>query len=235
MTLPGATGLDGLRPPSAILFDWDNTLVDTWTVIHAALVPTFEAMGQRPWSLEECKQRVRGSARDEFPKLFGDRTPEATRLFYERFEETHLELLRALPGAEALLAQLTDQGFYLGVVSNKRGITLRKEAAHLGWERYFKRLVGATDAARDKPAPDPAYLALGRDGPAEPGAVWFVGDTDVDMLCAIRSGCVPVLLSDLAPGPGEFLDCRPRLHLGNCQALGELLVGGPVQRLQSTQ
>jgi phosphoglycolate phosphatase len=119
------------------------------------------------------------------------------------------------------------------VVSNKRGVTLRKEARHLGWDSLFRSLVGATDAPRDKPAPDPVYLALERAGPPAAGEVWFVGDTDIDMLCAVRAGCVPVLLREAPPAPGEFKGCKPRLHLGNCQALGELLVGGREQRLQS--
>ncbi len=216
----------GLPRPRAILFDWDNTLVDTWTVIHAALVPTFEAMGLAPWTLEECRQRVRGSARDEFPKLFGERTAEATKLFYEHFEATHLDLLRELPDAGALLAGLAGQGLYLGVVSNKRGTTLRKEAAHIGWDGHFRRLVGATDAARDKPAPDPVILALSEQGGGVPdGAVWFVGDTDIDMLCAVNAGCTPVLLRPDAPQPGEFQGCMPNLHVPDCRALAELLVG----------
>lgn len=215
-----------LPRPRAILFDWDNTLVDTWQVIHAALVPTFEFMGLEPWTLEECRQRVRGSARDEFPKLFGERTAEATKLFYERFEATHLEKLRELPGAGTLLAGLAGQGLYLGVVSNKRGTTLRKEAAHIGWDGHFRRLVGATDAAHDKPAPDPVLLALSAEGGGEPGEqVWFVGDTDIDMLCAVNAGCVPVLLRPEPPAAGEFVDCMPRLHVRDCRALAELLVG----------
>jgi len=220
------TPLAGRAKPRALLFDWDNTLVDTWQVIHAALVPTFELMGMAPWTLEECRQRVRGSARDEFPRLFGARTAEATRFFYERFEATHLQLLRELPGAGELVAGLAGQGFYLGVVSNKRGITLRKEAAHIGWDRHFRRLVGATDAARDKPAPDPVRLALAEhdaDGPGE--EVWFVGDTDIDMLCAVNAGCLPVLLRPEPPAAGEFPGCAPRLHVPDCRALAELLVG----------
>jgi phosphoglycolate phosphatase len=30
-----------MQRPRAILFDWDNTLVDSWAVIHEALVVTF--------------------------------------------------------------------------------------------------------------------------------------------------------------------------------------------------
>ena len=37
--------------PRALLFDWDNTLVDTWGAIHHALTVTFEAMGETPWTL----------------------------------------------------------------------------------------------------------------------------------------------------------------------------------------
>src|SRR5690606_3190282 len=58
-----------LPAPRAILFDWDNTLVDTWGVLHRALAATFEAFGRRPWTLEETKRNVRASARDAFPEL----------------------------------------------------------------------------------------------------------------------------------------------------------------------
>ena len=35
-------------PPRAIIFDWDNTLVDVWPAIHDALNTTFVAMDGRP-------------------------------------------------------------------------------------------------------------------------------------------------------------------------------------------
>ena len=60
--------MEGL--PKALVFDWDNTLVDSWVMIHRALERTFIAMGRRPWTLDEAKRRVRASARDAFPKLF---------------------------------------------------------------------------------------------------------------------------------------------------------------------
>jgi phosphoglycolate phosphatase len=61
----------GIRRPSAVLFDWDNTLVDSWAVIHAALNETFTAMDHPNWTREETEARVRGSLRDTFPGMFG--------------------------------------------------------------------------------------------------------------------------------------------------------------------
>ena len=210
------------EPPRALLFDWDNTLVDTWGVIHHALTATLKAMGHRPWSLEETRKRVRASARDGFPVLFGDRAEEATAIFYDTFEADHLAKLRARPGAEGMLAELAQAKLVLGVVSNKAGYLLRRESDHLGWTSLFHRLVGANDAPRDKPAVEAVDLALEGSGLARGPAVWFVGDTDIDMHCAVRAGCLPVLLRPEPPEAGEFGESEPRFHVVSCQALVEL-------------
>ncbi len=209
------------RPPRAILFDWDNTLVDTWGVIHRALATTLEAMGHKPWSLEETRKRVRASARDSFPALFGERADEAMAIFYGTFEAEHLAKLCARPGAGAMLARLAEAGLVLGVVSNKRGYLLRREAEHLGWTARFHRLVGADDARRDKPAVEAVDLALDGCGLARGPEVWFVGDTDIDMVCATRAGCRPVLLRPEPPGAGEFGESEPCFHVASCEALVE--------------
>ena len=157
-----------LRLPRAVLFDWDNTLVDSWGVIADALNITLVAMGQEAWTLAQTRERVKASLRDSFPAMFGTRWQEAEKIFYDRFQAHHLDLLAALPGAEALLTSLAERGIYQGVVSNKRGPFLRKEADHLDWNRFFGRVVGAGDAIRDKPAPEPVLMALDG-GPVAPG------------------------------------------------------------------
>ena len=209
-----------LPAPRALLFDWDNTLVDTWVVIHHALNVTLEAMGQASWTLEQTRARVRASARDSFPKLFGSRADEAMALFYGTYEREHLSRLQALPGAEEMLAGLADGSRYLGVVSNKKGSILRREAAHLGWDRWFGRLVGAEDAVADKPDRAAVDLALEESGLAAGPEVWFVGDTDIDMACAHAADCTAILLREAAPGTDEFGAHPPALHAATC---GELM------------
>ena len=212
-----------LPAPRAILFDWDNTLVDSWRSIHHALHVTFEHMGQTPWTLEETRQRVRASARDSFPKLFGDRADEASEVFFATYERDHLEKLDPLPGSAEMLAALADRRLPLAVVSNKLGRLLRKEAAHLGWDRHFIGVVGAGDAARDKPALDPIELALAETGLAPGPEIWFVGDTDIDLRCATAGGCTAVLLRPEGPGEGEFPGHEPQLHLTGCSALADAI------------
>jgi phosphoglycolate phosphatase len=200
------SGGDRERPltrPRAVLFDWDNTLVDSWRVIHRALEATFVAMGVEPWSLEQTRGRVRLSLRDSFPALFGARWEEAAERYYENYRALHLAEIAPLPGAQELLDALARSRTYMGLVSNKNGIFLRQEVAQLGWQGYFGAVVGATDAPEDKPAPAPVHLAL-RDSGVEAGPeVWFVGDTEIDALCARNAGCVPVLVWDSAALAGQ--------------------------------
>lgn len=207
------------RLPRAVVFDWDNTLVDTWPVIHDSMNAALAAMGHPGWSMEQTRERVRRSLREAFPPLFGERWQEARDIFYRRFEAIHLERLAICEGAEALIAALAGRGIPLCVVSNKMGENLRREAGHLGWERHFCRLVGASDAVRDKPATEPVDLALSDAGVRRDADVWFVGDTWVDMECAHNAGCTAILLRPTPPRDGEFAGFPPKAHFVDCAGL----------------
>lgn len=213
-------GLTAALPrPRAVLFDWDSTLVDNWGGITRALELTFVAMGRVPWNEDEVRARAKKSLRDTFPVLFGDRSDEATRLFYDGFESVHLDTLRALEGAAEVLERLAALDIPTAVVSNKSGGYLRREATHLGWDRYFHRIVGATDAPRDKPAPDPVHMALDGTGIGAGPAVWFVGDSAVDLACAHAAGCTAVLIHPETPHPEDVSIHPPAVQLSGCPAL----------------
>ncbi|MGH6988315.1 MAG: HAD family hydrolase [Stellaceae bacterium] len=205
--------------PRAILFDWDNTLVDSWDTIHDALRFCFVAMGHEPWTLAEVKARTRLSLVEAFPPLFGERSEEARRHYLDHYAAIHLERIKPLPGVARMLEGLLALGLPLAVVSNKTGATLRLEAAHFGWTARFARLVGAGDAARDKPAAEPILLALESAG-LDPGAnIWYVGDTAIDMQCAKNAGCRPVLLHDARADDPLFADWPPALRFADCGSL----------------
>jgi phosphoglycolate phosphatase len=210
--------------PRAILFDWDNTLVDTWTTIHEALNHVMAAMGKPLWSLAETRARVRLSLRQSFPLHFGDRWEEARGIYLERFRTIHLDRLCPLPGCAEMLAALATEGIFLGVVSNKTGALLRREAEQLGWAPYFGRIVGAGDAVADKPDPAPVRLALEPSGADTGAGVWFVGDTGVDIECAGNAGCVSVLLG-ASLAAEELAHSTPHLTFSDPAALLRFLRG----------
>ena len=214
MTFPPPSAL-----PKAVIFDWDNTLVDTWPIIHDALNHTFRTFGLREWTMEETHAKVRKSLRDSFPGLFGDAWEDAGDVFYERYGAIHAEKLQPADRAADLIRSLADRGVYLCVVSNKKGPFLRTEADALGWRDYFGAMVGATDATRDKPARDPVDMALDPGGHVAGEGIWFVGDADIDMECAHGAGCVPILVRAHPPGLDEFGDFPPALHFSDCDSL----------------
>lgn len=185
-----------LKAPKAVLFDWDNTLVDTWRVCFDSFNLALQAVGKTPITSEQFWSQPHLSAR-ESRHHFGNEYEKAEKIFYEAVRKRHLEELTIHDGAEALLNHLKAQGLYVGLVSNKDGALLRKEVAHLGWTHHFHHVVGARDVEADKPSPLPVSAAL------KPGnlcphqdEVWFVGDSIVDVLCARASGCTPFVVGD---------------------------------------
>ncbi|MBW8309087.1 MAG: HAD family hydrolase [Candidatus Paracaedibacteraceae bacterium] len=180
------------QQPTAVLFDWDNTLVDTMPLICGAINQTLAHFGMESWSEQDIKQKTQLSAKDSLPHHFGDRWLEALTVYRDFYHQNHLKLLTPLPGALLLLKRLADNKTPMGVVSNKRGATLRKEVTHLKWDQFFCALIGAGDAAKDKPHPAPALLALKTLGMEASSAIWFVGDAPVDWQCAEAVGCWPI-------------------------------------------
>ncbi|KAA2215195.1 HAD family hydrolase [Teichococcus oryzae] len=189
-----------LNPPAAILWDWDNTLVDAWKGVQAGMNAALRAFDLPEWSVEEVRARARLSLRDAFPAIFGSEWERAKDLFYAEVRARHLETLTPLPGTiEALDAAAA---WSLGLVSNKQGPILRAEAEHLGWTGRFTAIIGAGDAEADKPSAAPVLLALRRMGVRPGPDVWFVGDTGVDLQAARAAGCRAVLLGDAAHDGG---------------------------------
>lgn len=190
--------------PKAVIFDWDNTLVNTWPVIHEALNKTFADMGVPLWSFDQTRQRVKKSMRDSFPEIFGDNWEKAGALYQGYYRASHLSKLEALPRAEEVIRRVKERGIYSVVVSNKKGPNLRQEVSHMGWDVLFDKVVGADDAARDKPHPDPVQMAFDASGLAPGGHAWFIGDSEIDIECAMNTGCTAILYGALAKEQPEF-------------------------------
>ncbi|MDE3016473.1 MAG: HAD family hydrolase [Pseudomonadota bacterium] len=187
-----------LPSPRAVIFDWDNTLVDTWPIIHEAINATFAKWQFPIWTLDETKARVRKSMRDSFPEIFGGEWQKAGEFYQQQYRSLHLEKLKPLPGAAKVIKYVKERGLFSAVVSNKKAVNLRQEVEHLGWQPLFNVVVGSDDAPQDKPHADPVILAFEK-SPIKPGSdVWFIGDSDIDLECANTTGCTAILYGESA-------------------------------------
>jgi phosphoglycolate phosphatase len=196
-------------PPDILLYDWDNTLVDGWAGITAALNAVFDAFAMPAWTVADTRARVRVSLRDSFPLMFGAEWERARDIFYATLEEQHLRHVAPMPGATEVLA--AGAPWPQGVGSNKSGRYLRAEVTHLGWASCFGAVIGAGDASADKPDPAPILLALARLGRAADRSVWYLGDTALDMHAARAAGVTAVLVGDAAHD-GGIDRARPDIH-----------------------
>jgi len=206
--------------PSLLLYDWDNTLVDGWAGITAALNAAFDAFSLPHWTVQNTRERARVSMRESFPKLFGPDWQRARDVFLASLAEQHLDHVRPMDGAAELL--VAGGPWTQGVVSNKTGRFLRAEVTHLGWEGHFATVVGAGDAKADKPDPASILLALANLETAANPTVWYLGDTASDMQAARAAGITAVLVGD-ASHDGGVANAAPDIHFDSAYALAATL------------
>lgn len=183
-----------LPRPKAIIFDWDNTLADTWPLIQIAIDRTMVAMGKEAWGLKKVRDNIHKSMRESFPHIFGDEWEKAGRIYKNSYREIHLDKIQLLDGALDLINKISKSNILQCVVSNKMGVTLRKEASQIDVESKFFSLIGSLDSAMDKPNKAPVELALLGSGlDPKKDEIWFIGDTISDLECAYNSGCRPII------------------------------------------
>ena len=183
-----------LRKPDAIIYDWDNTLVDTWPLIKNAINATMRSLNREEWSLEKVRDSVHKSMRESFPEIFGNEWERAGEIYKKAYQDINIAQISLLKNSFELLSFVKSLNIPQFLVSNKIGATLRKEVKKLQLEHLFFSLVGAQDANFDKPSREPADFALmGSQIDPKKHHIWFVGDTIADVECAHNLGACPII------------------------------------------
>lgn len=206
--------------PAAVIFDWDDTLVDTWPVVRHAINATLEHFGHKPWSEDEARKRIGPPARVLFSQLFGeDRWQEADEIYIAAYKSHIAAHIRLHEGVRDTLETLKSAGIPMAVVSTKRGPLLREEAAQLGLASYFVKMVGAGDAPADKPHADAVYFALKETSLTISKEVIFIGDSVTDMITAENAGCTGILIETKPPAEDALAAHPPAYRMKDHRAL----------------
>jgi HAD superfamily hydrolase (TIGR01549 family) len=203
----------------AVIFDWDGTLLDSYSADLAAYLAMFRVL-KIAWSEEDLRRnyspdwyRIYRAA--QIPRENWQRADRLWRLHYAR-QSTAL-----LPGAEAAIARLRSK-FKLGLVTSGSRTRVLRQLSGFGFTRIFTARIYSESAEQRKPHPAPLLMALKKMRVAAAEAL-YVGDTpeDVEMARSARVSAIGV--TGPFPTHEKLRAARPLAVLKSVEYLPEML------------
>ncbi|MEW6293916.1 MAG: HAD-IA family hydrolase [Pseudomonadota bacterium] len=179
-----------------IVFDWDGTLMDSAAMIVDSVQSAARDLGLEPPPEERARHIIGlglGDAlRHALPDLPEDHYPELV----ERYRHHYLSRdhqLTLFAGAAALVRELAEHGFRLGVATGKSRKGLDRALAHSGLGTFFHG-TRCADECHSKPHPQMIEELMDELAVA-PEQTLMIGDTTHDLLMARNAGVDAVAVS----------------------------------------
>lgn len=178
----------------AVLFDLDGTLTNTLEDIAFAMNRALRLHGLPEHPVDAYRYMVGDGAKVLAQRAVGERAElagEVQRTYQSYYQEHNLERTRPYEGVPELLEALQTQGVKLCVFSNKPHADTCRVVAHFFPQISFAVVRGQVEGVPVKPDPAGA-LAVAEEAGVAPEDFLYLGDTNVDMRCALRAGMHPV-------------------------------------------
>lgn len=187
----------GGRGVSAVLLDWDGTLVDTREVLLSCWrVATTQVLGRPfPVTPQDTTRVLSLRAQECFPPLA--REPGDVARLGTAFQDAYnarVETVRAFDGIPPLLEGLRHAGTPLALVTSKAPTRVRLDQQASGLGSFEDVLVSADDVSRGKPDPQGVFLACERLGVRAVDVV-VVGDSPADVAAGRAAGARTVAVT----------------------------------------
>jgi HAD superfamily hydrolase (TIGR01509 family) len=209
---------------SAVLFDWDGTLIDSFHADSQAYLAMFRELGLN-WGLRELERHYSPDWYTVYraagiPQERWDEADSLWRTFYARHPS------KLITGARQVLRRL-GQRHALGLVTSGDRVRVTQQLRKFALTPVFRARVCGGDTPEKKPHPAPLHLALQQLKLAAEECV-YVGDTPEDLEMARAVGMPAIAV--LGPFPTEKrLRAAKPLHLlkklGDLPALIERVYG----------
>ena len=181
------------RPPLALLFDLDGTLVDSIELILSSFRYTFR---QHVGDVPPDSKWIAGLGTPLFTQLKeftqDDALARAMIATYRQYQLAHHdEFMRSYDGVSEAMAELRARGHTTAVVTSKMSDLAVRALDFTGLRGTIDLVVGMEDTQRHKPDPEPVRVALAKLGRAANEAV-FLGDSPHDMASGNAAGVITV-------------------------------------------
>ncbi|MCP2257299.1 haloacid dehalogenase superfamily, subfamily IA, variant 3 with third motif having DD or ED [Streptoalloteichus tenebrarius] len=228
--MPGLSTSDGRRPPAAVLWDMDGTLVDSEKLWD---VPLFELAERLGGTLSQATRdaMVGSNMTATLAMLFAEvgREPdqEAMAEAAEWITSRTAELFRAglpwRPGAFEALRAVRSSGVPMALVTSTERRLTEVALDTIGREFFDVTVCGDEVDGRNKPLPEP-YLKAARLLGVSPVDCVAVEDSPTGTAAAVAAGCtVLVVPCEVPVEPGERRVLRDSLVGVDLDELAALL------------
>jgi pyrophosphatase PpaX len=182
---------------SAVLFDFDGTLVDTTEMIHQSMRhATSSVLGREDIPRDTLLANV-GQPLPRQMELIDTENAESLLEAYRSHHERHHDaLIREFPGVEESLGRLGSAGIKVAVVTSKRRPSVEMALGIFpGLRNVVDRFVTLEDTTHHKPHPEPLLRALQLLGGIPRERAAYVGDSPFDVQAAKAAGLTSVAVS----------------------------------------
>lgn len=210
--------------PDAIFWDWDGTIVDSYSYLEDAHNYTLEKLGLATFKENEYRNYF-GKPRDIlYPAIYKEQQHDAMELFQNYvFKNAHK--IQIIDGCAEVLKLFHDKGIQMGIVSNKKANFIEEELKHTNFQTYFTNIIGAGEAEADKPSAAPLLLALSQCKlNTEQHNIWYFGDTENDLACAKEANVDCLFFNENASHNNLINQYKPLFTFENYKELHEFLV-----------
>ncbi|MDE2660178.1 MAG: HAD-IA family hydrolase [Acidobacteriota bacterium] len=197
---------------SAVLFDWDGTLADSFATTRYASLSVFEHFGIR---MDEA--RYQATYRPDWHETYRQlgipesRWDEAGAIWSAKYLERR-RAVKLFPDALRALRSLSDRKLRLGVVTSADRQRFHEDLHRLGLADRFDALVAFEDTQNKKPHPEGLLLALSRLG-VEPRNALYVGDRPEDVAMGKSAGTLTAAIVSNFSNEAMLRSARPDVLL----------------------
>jgi phosphoglycolate phosphatase len=212
---------------TAVLFDLDGTLVDSYAALADAVNFARREHGLGDLHTSRIKEFVGDGLEKLLQRAFEitEVPPTVQTAFESRYDAICCQESRVLDDVEATLAMLSESGVMMAVCTNKPTAFSRKILEALDLARHFRAIVGPDLAGARKPEAQHVLDTLQRAGCTVEGAL-FVGDMPVDIEAARNSGIDVAVVTSGSSTQEQLAQCRPDHMLGRFSDLVRLVRNG---------
>lgn len=177
----------GPTTPGLIVFDWDQTLWNSWNFHVKTIGRTASSMGVEAPSEEEVASTFIVPFVRHVGNLF-PQNPDGAMEAYMSLYIAHIQDAGGLfPGVADALVALRDAGYLLALFSDKRQKYGKMELDISGVGNLFDHVRFLDNRRPYKPNPTGLRQVLGTLA-AKPDSAMYVGDSPVDIQCARNCG-----------------------------------------------